>query len=171
VTNSALALDDVEFLEPDERDAYNRFARAHRVRLTGRTSELSEFPGPVVFSCEELIASPTMARRTAEFKVERLTGLQVGWNNGRGNPPTPDAVAAARELIPYLPPRSIDYMSAVPTNRGGIQLEWHAGGVDVEILIEPEGTVDVVIEGAGHDTDGDLTSTLLPLLQALAFVG
>jgi len=37
--------------------------------------------------------------------------------------------------------RTAENIQAVPTNIGGVQLELHAGGVDVEVEIAPDGHV------------------------------
>jgi len=42
------------------------------------------------------------------------------------------------------PPKRPGYMVAVPLGSGGLQLELHAGGADVEIEIDPSGKVTAV---------------------------
>lgn len=60
----------------------------------------------------------------------------------------------------------------VPTAGGGLQLEWHSRGWDVEVEIPPKGAVALVIEGAdGTDWEGPLQegiSVFGKALQALS---
>ena len=65
-----------------------------------------------------------------------LLALQPGWNSYSAKPiPSPNAVRAIQLLAEFLdtgtPPPVI-----VPTVHGGIQLEWHRNGVDIEIYVE-----------------------------------
>jgi hypothetical protein len=47
----------------------------------------------------------------------------------------------------------------VPTFRGGLQCEWHADGIDLEIDIDPNGSVDVLFMDSieQKEWDGSLT--------------
>jgi hypothetical protein len=49
---------------------------------------------------------------------------------------TLDALMTPRRLIPDI----------VPTSRGGVQIEWHDKGIDLEVEIEPEGSVIAYLE-------------------------
>lgn len=63
--------------------------------------------------------------------------LEEGWDSYGGKPTTRQAVDTAEAL------------SFVPTSRGGVQVELHAGGADVEIEISSTGkVVGVVWEAA-----------------------
>ena len=42
-----------------------------------------------------------------------------------------------------------------PNIRGGLQYEWHEGGVDLEIDIDPNGSVDVVFVDRGEQKEWD----------------
>lgn len=37
------------------------------------------------------------------------------------------------------------YLCFVPTVNGGIQIELHAGGMDIEVEIDPEGLIETVL--------------------------
>lgn len=57
--------------------------------------------------------------------------------------------------------------SVVPTNRGGLQLEWHCGGIDLEVEIAASGKVVVAFEDASGEVVSELGSNLSRLVEAL----
>jgi hypothetical protein len=65
----------------------------------------------------------------------RLARLPAGWDSYRSPPPSRDAGHFALEILqgimrPRTPPPQI-----VPSSGGGIQLEWHEKGIDLELHI------------------------------------
>ena len=49
-------------------------------------------------------------------------------------------------------------LSLVPLGSGGLQYEMHAGGIDLEVLIRPDGTVEsVYVETARTESNVDST--------------
>lgn len=71
--------------------------------------------------------------RSAVARVSSLTALAPGWDSYGAPPVEADSALQAVEFLlgvalPHLPPPAI-----VPLSDGGIQLEWHEGGVDLEI--------------------------------------
>lgn len=78
---------------------------------------------------------------------------------------------AVRALLEHLPPRGAP-PQVVPTNSGGIQLEWHEQGVDLEIEIFPAGEPVVYCSDRAAGTDweaplSDCSAELKSLLQRL----
>ena len=67
-----------------------------------------------------------------EMTLKHLQSLVDGWNGPGSKAVTAEAIETAANMRP------------VPANEGGIQLELHAGGVDIEIRIDPDGTVKSV---------------------------
>jgi hypothetical protein len=65
-----------------------------------------------------------MARDTAA-----LLALKPGWDSYEAEPITEAAA------------RTADAVAFVPRSDGGIQIELHGGGVDLEIEIAPDGSV------------------------------
>ena len=68
--------------------------------------------------------------------VADLLGLPAGWNSYSAKPIEPRNVKRAIELLaellgPETPPPIV-----VPTVGGGIQLEWHNNGIDIEVYID-----------------------------------
>ena len=68
--------------------------------------------------------------------IRKLTALRDGWDSHGGIAPTHESMDAARRAVYALrehPPQ------VVPTSTGGVQFEWHEGGVEFEIEFGPDG--------------------------------
>lgn len=99
--------------------------------------------------------------------AERLQELiQAGvaapdWNGHGARPLQREAVALGVRVLAALfqGAEGRPFPWIVPTFRGGLQCEWHASGIDLEIDIDPNGSVDVVFtdRAEGKEWDGTLT--------------
>lgn len=74
-----------------------------------------------------------------DSQLDELAKLGPGWCGGDGDPIAEQAMANTRiladalaRLIPFAP-------AVVPLADGGIQLEWHTNGVDMEVVVSGEG--------------------------------
>ena len=70
-----------------------------------------------------------------------LQQLPRGWNS-HGAEPVSDT--AFRQTIEFLTAYMVGDVAVpvlVPTVRGGLQLEWHRRGVDIEVEVNPDGSV------------------------------
>lgn len=66
-------------------------------------------------------------------RLKHFATMLHGWDGTGSTPPSPLAIAAARHMTP------------VPGGDGSIQLEMHAGGMDIEIEINSQGEVVSVL--------------------------
>lgn len=66
-------------------------------------------------------------------RISQLAGLSKGWDSYGGEPPTEQALDRLRGFD-----RALAY---VPMSDGGIQVEFHALGLDFEAVIDPDGKV------------------------------
>jgi len=76
--------------------------------------------------------------RLLELKkmMDELRGLPVGWD-GHGGKPLDGAVADfTLHLLIKAMPSGTPLPQLVPLSHGGVQLEWHDDGIDLEIEIE-----------------------------------
>lgn len=73
-------------------------------------------------------------------KASELVRLPTGWNSYGARPVANEAVEAAIAfLVDAIPARpNVVAPAVVPTVRGGLQLEWHRQGVDLEIEFGPD---------------------------------
>jgi hypothetical protein len=72
-----------------------------------------------------------------------------GWDGGKARAITDAAIASVRRFLTYQ-------VAVVPTVNGGIQLEWHAGNVDMELEFDAEGRPESLVGRRASD-DCDLT--------------
>jgi hypothetical protein len=74
---------------------------------------------------------------TEKITLDKLREMKEDWDwDDDGIAPTEEAINLA-ELILNTPP------AVVPRENGGVQIEWHCGGEDAEIVITPEGTLEL----------------------------
>lgn len=69
---------------------------------------------------------------TERFPSERLANLKDNWDGYGAKSPDPRAIIEAHKLFTKL---SGDGWQVVPTTDGGVQIERHTDGVDVEIVV------------------------------------
>lgn len=65
-----------------------------------------------------------------DARIDSLAALEQNWNSYGAPPPTLEALRVLRCL------------HVMPTNDGGVQIEWHCNGQDVEIEVGPNGLLD-----------------------------
>lgn len=74
-------------------------------------------------------------------RIERFSELEENWDSYGGLPTNPLAIRTACSFFQHL--------QAVPTGRGGVQLEYH-GEHDIEIVISEKGRItSVCVENMG----------------------
>lgn len=90
-------------------------------------------------------------------QVGELSTLRPGWDGHRGLPIDHGSLRKAWELLLHLTPWVQVPPSLVPTSTGGVVLEWHRGGIDLEVQFPPKGDAEVSFESeAGDEFDGPL---------------
>lgn len=112
---------------------------------------------------------PAPHRLWAVEQVERLQQLEEGWDSYHARVASATAAAQAKRIIQLLPATAAVQVSVVPTSSGGIQLEWHARGVDIEIEIASNGHPSIALEDqeAECDVDGTLSAHWLDAIKAM----
>ena len=102
-------------------------------------------------------------------RISELGELKENWNSYEARPIDP--YCAVKTIIFLLSMLDADTPMPiiVPTNRGGIQLEWHRSGVDLEIEIESISRLHVFFadEESGEESEVTLTSNLQPVVPLL----
>lgn len=81
--------------------------------------------------------------------LEQVSRLKPGWDSYGGDPPSEKAKAVARIML-----GSPAWVT--PCSDGGIQIEWHEHGWDVEIVIGPDGDLDGLAERAVVERGGEV---------------
>jgi hypothetical protein len=112
-----------------------------KVMIRKRGSEVSveiQVSGPM----------PRSFLKSVEGVVDLLR-LPAGWNSYSAKPIEPrNAIRAIRLLAEFLGPETPPPV-AVPTVRGGIQLEWHTKGVNIEVYVDSPESDGFFAEYAG----------------------
>jgi hypothetical protein len=98
-----------------------------------------------------------------------LGDLQANWDSYGAQPIDKQCMVTAILLLlttsrPKTPPPSV-----VPTVRGGVQLEWHRGGIDLEIEVLSPSQIRVSWEDArtGQMTEQTLAGDFAPAVAAI----
>jgi hypothetical protein len=92
-------------------------------------------------------------------RLRSIADLPAGWS-GRGGPPVepqllPQAFQLIADIMPNDDPSYVPHL--VPTVEGGLQMEWHRDGFDLEIEMSPLGEVwvDYTRVDGSEAWDGD----------------
>ena len=100
---------------------------------------------------------PVSFLKSARAVVD-LLNLPAGWNSYGAKPIAPrNAIEAIRLLAGFIGPDTPP-PAVVPRVQGGIQLEWHAESIDVEVYIDSPGSISFFAEQVqtGETFDGPL---------------
>jgi hypothetical protein len=89
--------------------------------------------------------SPAIARLRA------LLSLPPNWNSYGSMPIAPSTIHRALQFMVSALPSRAPTPAIVPTPSGGVQLEWHQDGLDVEIELLPDGIACSVGDQNGVD--------------------
>lgn len=143
-----------------------------RATLTGGTVGRREFRLP--FDGGELVVEtvedPPAWMEPMVQSLEKLLQLEPDWDTYGGSPIDPGCVAAALNLVSDILLDDTPAPSVVPTSRGGVQLEWHTCGVDLEVEFLSATRVCGLFEDTidGTSWEKDLSSDLRPLVKAIS---
>lgn len=115
--------------------------------------------------------APPWAAPTAQ-EFSELLRLPQGWDSYGAHAIDPRHVEAAGKVLDLLMQDNTPIPSVVPTNRGGVQLEWHRSGIDIEVeTLSPQRFL-VSYEDATlseeYEWEADLASDWTHLSRALA---
>jgi hypothetical protein len=101
--------------------------------------------------------------QTVRTLIELLE-LPGGWNSYKASPIRKENVTFAVELLGRLMRIDTPAPNVVPRVRGGVQLEWHTRGVNLEIAIDSPGDVNFFVEdiqGQKEPMEEDLNESTL----------
>lgn len=71
----------------------------------------------------------------AVAEILRLTTQAEDWDSYGGRPTSLRSATTAIQVLASLTPLDLPEPQILPTTDGGVQLEWHRGGVDLEVEI------------------------------------
>ena len=85
-------------------------------------------------------------RSTVEARLKKLATYKNGWDGYQSPPPHPSVVAYARSVLNSVMQFDTPPPAIVPMSEGGLQLEWHREGYDIELAIYSTVDVELSIE-------------------------
>lgn len=117
-------------------------------------SRVVAIPPPSPESDHELAPSPWIAE--VATRLAELLTLSPDWDGHGGDAIAPENVEAAGRFLAKVMAPSTPAPTIVPTSSGGLQLEWHRSGFDVELLFGDEDPplLFVAEVGSGHEWEG-----------------
>ena len=71
-----------------------------------------------------------------KITLDNLRKLKTNWDDQGAVAPTEEAIELAELIINTEP-------VVVPRHNGGVQIEWHCEGADIEVYITPDGVVEM----------------------------
>lgn len=106
-------------------------------------------------------------------QIVSFARLPPNWDSYGAKEIDPQFIESALQFLIQEIPRSLPLPSAVPTTTGGVQLEWHCNGVDLEIAFCSPRLLHVWFEDldAGCESEFSITDDfrrLAPLLNRLS---
>ncbi len=142
--------------------------------LTYPTSSLTaaqssaNVPQPVIEGSRWI--GPDLWQYSIRRNIAELLDLSDNWDSYGAVAIRPEYAASALGLLQSIMDSETIAPSVVPTNLGGIQIEWHAGGIDLEIEVESTSRISVWYEDnrTGVSWEDELSSDLSKLAEAVA---
>lgn len=90
--------------------------------------------------------------QVARDRLQRLMALPTGWDGYRSSPVSPSIARFAINVLNSVMGDCTPYPSIVPVAGGGVQIEWHEGGFDIELRISAPLKAELYVEFAdGRD--------------------
>ena len=86
-------------------------------------------------------------------QLGHLLSLEENWDSYGAKRVSFHSAVAMLNLIPSIAAAESPVPTLVPTNVGGIQLEWHENNIDLEIEIGPRGKPQVYVFDASSETE------------------
>lgn len=98
-----------------------------------------------------------------------LLGLPPGWDSYGARRLSPDALRSGLYLLSRVMMPSTVAPILVPTSEGGVQIEWHSRGLDLEVEVRPAGEVSVYVHNlnTGREWSGTLMDAEAVLEEAI----
>src|ERR1700693_3892268 len=115
---------------------------------------------------DPLVVDPEWVAPTKEA-LRRLSLLSDNWDTYGAPRIDPMMLGSALGLLSNVMHSDTPAPSVIPTSRGGVQLEWHAKGIDLEVEFLTPTHLRVVFEDqrTGAEWEADMISEINELTQ------
>jgi hypothetical protein len=150
-------------------------AATQRMTLVGWPTSVRRFSFPflnglLVIECEGSL--PNWFQQTIA-SLDEVGNLPTNWDSYGARKIRHSSIRAAIELLLCVMDERTPAPAVVPTNRGTVMFEWHAGGVDLEVEAFGPGRAHVAFEDSREGTNweaeiGSDLSRLVACIQRLS---
>jgi hypothetical protein len=86
-------------------------------------------------------------------QLVRLSQLPPNWDREGSEPLKIGVLTVIPYVLNHLMQQRTPAPAIVPTRRGGVQLEWHERGIDIEVEIDPSGEIHVSVDDAAANVE------------------
>ncbi len=117
--------------------------------------------GPDVYRVVAPDASPWYSG--ALKRISGLTALAVGWNGYEAREVKADMAIDAATFLTRVAFPGMAAPSITPLADGGVQIEWHRGGLDIEVAFSDEDPGVYIVDRQGGEVE-------LPLSEAVSAI-
>ncbi len=93
-----------------------------------------------------------------------ILGLPSNWDGYGALQIDPTLLIEGLRILLGTLPNDAPLPAVVPTTRGGVQFEWHCGGVDLEVEVVSQGTIAVSFDDGTIEETHELGFNLSPLV-------
>jgi hypothetical protein len=97
-------------------------------------------------SAELLVSQPQAWLQDAVEKLSAFVALPQNWDSHGSSQISVATANHASQLLTTLCDLGLPAPRLVPTSSGGVQLEWHDDGVDLELELFPDGRIIAVFD-------------------------
>jgi hypothetical protein len=88
--------------------------------------------------------------------IQHLSRLEANWDSYGAPPVAPSAIVHALNVLGTILDDDSPTPIVVPTAAGNVQLEWHQGGIDVEICCSAQGRVSAYLYNHSNHQEEEL---------------
>ena len=101
----------------------------------------------------------------ATDRLTHLSKLQQNWDSYGASPVSTQAITFAIQVMNEIMAERTPLPTIVPTADGGVQLEWHLAGIDLEVEVSSEGILSVLYEDAADQQPWEEEFAFIPGLK------
>jgi hypothetical protein len=149
-------------------DELSPYAASNAITESGGTLAWRSDIGPQapkrVVIVESCLLWPDWAKSTVD-EFFRLLDLRPNWDSYGAPAIHATSVETAMSLLLEVMHDDTEPPTVIPTSSGGVQLEWHARGIDLEVEVGPTGSIQVY--GRDHQTNEEWSGSLPGQTQSL----
>jgi hypothetical protein len=146
-----------------------RYADPSTVEWMPEPADLAMGLAAAVWEAESYSQDSNWQERVDQ-RLKELSRLRSGWDGYAAEPPNGLVAAFASAVLQSVMGSTIPSPSIVPAHGGGLQLEWHTGGLDIELMIYRPFDAELSVsfnDGRDDIDDAPLTTNFRLLSEAL----